>query len=114
MTSTAWRSDLPVIRKIPAVFREQDFKVTATLARPVRESGKTQSSMCRPATPRPNYAVAMDIGTTTVYGQLVDLVTGAVLAEHGEFNGQISYGEDVISRIMFAEKPGGLATSSRW
>jgi uncharacterized 2Fe-2S/4Fe-4S cluster protein (DUF4445 family) len=50
----------------------------------------------------------MDIGTTTIYGQVVDLVTGEVLAEAGEFNGQISYGEDVISRIMFAEKPGGL------
>jgi uncharacterized 2Fe-2S/4Fe-4S cluster protein (DUF4445 family) len=50
----------------------------------------------------------MDIGTTTIYGQVIDLITGDVLAEHGEFNGQISYGEDVISRIVFAEKPGGL------
>jgi uncharacterized 2Fe-2S/4Fe-4S cluster protein (DUF4445 family) len=50
----------------------------------------------------------MDIGTTTVYGQLIDLITGNVLAQFGEFNGQISYGEDVISRIVYAEKPGGL------
>jgi uncharacterized 2Fe-2S/4Fe-4S cluster protein (DUF4445 family) len=55
-----------------------------------------------------NYGVAMDIGTTTVYGQVVDLITGRVLAEAGQFNGQISYGEDVISRIMFAEKGDGL------
>ncbi len=103
--------ELPVIRKIPAVFREQDFKVTVTLARPVRSSGKTKIINVQAGdTTAQNYAVAMDIGTTTVYGQLVDLVSGKVLAEHGEFNGQISYGEDVISRIMFAEKPGGLAT----
>jgi uncharacterized 2Fe-2S/4Fe-4S cluster protein (DUF4445 family) len=51
----------------------------------------------------------MDIGTTTIYGQVIDLISGEVLAEHGEFNGQISYGEDVISRIVYAEKPGGLA-----
>ncbi|NNK00833.1 MAG: DUF4445 domain-containing protein, partial [Desulfatitalea sp.] len=51
---------------------------------------------------------AMDIGTTTIYGQLVDLISGQVLAEKGDFNGQISYGEDVISRIMYAEKGDGL------
>ena len=103
--------ELPVIRKIPTVFREQDFKVTVTLARPVRNSGKNQIINVQAGdTTAQNYAVAMDIGTTTVFGQLVDLVSGQALAEHGEFNGQISYGEDVISRIMFAEKPGGLAT----
>jgi uncharacterized 2Fe-2S/4Fe-4S cluster protein (DUF4445 family) len=50
----------------------------------------------------------MDIGTTTIYGQLINLITGDVLAQFGDFNAQISYGEDVISRIMYAEKPGGL------
>ncbi len=100
---------LPVIRKIPAVFREQDFKVTVTVARPVRPTGKNQIINVEPGdTTNQNYAVAMDIGTTTVYGQLVDLITGKVLAEAGKFNGQISYGEDVISRIVYAEKPEGL------
>ncbi|MCK5417554.1 MAG: DUF4445 domain-containing protein, partial [Desulfobacterales bacterium] len=55
-----------------------------------------------------SYAIAMDIGTTTIYGQVIDLISGDVLAEYGDFNGQISYGEDVISRIVYAEKPGGL------
>jgi uncharacterized 2Fe-2S/4Fe-4S cluster protein (DUF4445 family) len=101
--------ELPVIRKIPSAFREQDFKVTITLARPVRSSGKTQIINVQPGdTTAHNYAVAMDIGTTTIYGQMVDLVSGRVLAERGEFNAQISYGEDVITRIMAAEKPGGL------
>jgi uncharacterized 2Fe-2S/4Fe-4S cluster protein (DUF4445 family) len=50
----------------------------------------------------------MDVGTTTIYGQLLDLKTGEILAQHGDFNGQISYGEDVISRIIYAEKPEGL------
>lgn len=100
---------LPVIRKIPDTLRVQDFKVTATLARPVMESGKTEVINVQPGdTTAHNYAIAMDIGTTTVYGQLIDLKDGAVLAEQGEFNGQISYGEDVISRIMFAEKGDGL------
>ncbi|MEJ2037821.1 MAG: ASKHA domain-containing protein [Desulfosarcinaceae bacterium] len=101
---------LPVIRKIPGVFREQDFKVTVTLARPVRSSGKTQIINVEAGdTTASNYAIAMDIGTTTIYGQVVDLISGKVLAEEGRFNGQISYGEDVITRIVYAEKPDGLA-----
>jgi uncharacterized 2Fe-2S/4Fe-4S cluster protein (DUF4445 family) len=100
---------LPVIRKIPRVFREEDFKVTVTVARPVRETGKNQIINVEPGdTTAHNYAICMDIGTTTVYGQVLDLNTGAVLAEDGRFNGQISYGEDVITRIIYAEKSGGL------
>jgi uncharacterized 2Fe-2S/4Fe-4S cluster protein (DUF4445 family) len=100
---------LPVIRKIPDVLRQDGFRVTATLARPVMESGKTEIVNVQPGdTSERIYAIAMDIGTTTVYGQLIDLKTGEVLAEKGDFNGQISYGEDVISRIVFAEKAGGL------
>lgn len=101
---------LALIRKISQVIREDDFKVTATLVRPVRDVGKTRIINIQPGdTSEQNYAIAMDIGTTTVYGQVIDLISGEVLAEHGEFNGQISYGEDVISRIVYAEKPGGLA-----
>ncbi|MBU1571451.1 MAG: DUF4445 domain-containing protein, partial [Proteobacteria bacterium] len=101
--------ELPVIRKVPDVFRKEGFRVTATLARPVHEGRKTHIINIQPGdTTDRNYAIAMDIGTTTVYGQVIDLITGNVLAQHGEFNGQISYGEDVISRIVYAEKPGGL------
>jgi uncharacterized 2Fe-2S/4Fe-4S cluster protein (DUF4445 family) len=100
---------LSVIRKIPDAIREKDFEVTATLVRPVRDVGKTRLINVQPGdTTRRNYAIAMDIGTTTIYGQVIDLISGDVLAEYGDFNGQISYGEDVITRIVYAEKPGGL------
>tara|TARA_B100001971_G_scaffold213280_1_gene246140 strand:- start:72 stop:2024 length:1953 start_codon:yes stop_codon:yes gene_type:complete len=102
--------DLSVIRKIPDVLRKDGFRVTATLARPVREEGgRTRIINVQPGdTTDRNYAIAMDIGTTTIYGQLIDLKTGEALSQYGAFNGQISYGEDVISRILYAEKPGGL------
>ena len=100
---------LSVIRKMPDVIRQKDFEVTATLVRPVRDIGKTRLINVQPGdTTRRSYAIAMDIGTTTIYGQVIDLISGDVLAEHGDFNGQISYGEDIISRIVYAEKPGGL------
>jgi uncharacterized 2Fe-2S/4Fe-4S cluster protein (DUF4445 family) len=100
---------LSVIRKIPDAMREKDFDVTATLVRPVRDDGKTRLINVQPGdTTSRSYAIAMDIGTTTIYGQVIDLISGDVLAEHGDFNGQISYGEDVITRIAYAEKPGGM------
>jgi len=102
--------DLPVIRKMPDALRKEGFKVTATLARPVQEGRKTRVLNIQPGdTTDQNYAIAMDIGTTTIYGQLLDLKTGEVLSQYGDFNGQISYGEDVITRIVYAEKSGGLA-----
>ncbi|RLB97860.1 MAG: ferredoxin [Deltaproteobacteria bacterium] len=101
--------DLKLIRKVPDIIRQGDFKVTATIVRPVRKDGKTEIVNIEPFdTSDRNFAIAMDIGTTTIFGQALDLLTGEVLAEHGEFNSQISYGEDVISRIIFAEKDDGL------
>ncbi len=106
--------DLRVIRLIGAVLREGGFKVTVTMARPVREKGRTRLINVQPGdTTARNYAVAMDIGTTTIYGQLIDLVSGEALAEYGDFNSQISYGEDVISRMVFSEKGDGLEVLNR-
>jgi len=100
---------LPVIRKLPGVMRESDFQVTVTIIRPVRSDGKNLIINVQSGDKtNDNYAVALDIGTTTIYAQLINLSTGECLAEAGDFNGQISYGEDVITRIMYAEKAGGL------
>ncbi|MCF6247967.1 MAG: ASKHA domain-containing protein [Desulfobacula sp.] len=101
--------NLNLIQKIPEIIREGDFKVTATIIRPVRKDGKNRIVNIEPFdTSHRNFAIAVDIGTTTIYGQALDLHTGEVLGQHGEFNSQISYGEDVISRIIFAEKGDGL------
>lgn len=57
--------------------------------------------------PPPLWAAAIDIGTTTVTVWLVDLITGKVEAQAAQYNQQISRGEDVVSRIIFAGKNGG-------
>jgi uncharacterized 2Fe-2S/4Fe-4S cluster protein (DUF4445 family) len=102
--------DFSVIRKITDVIREQDFQTTATLARPVHEeSGRTSVMNIQAGdTTNRNFALALDVGTTTVYGQVLDLNSGEVLAEYGDFNQQMSYGEDIINRIVYAEKGNGL------
>jgi uncharacterized 2Fe-2S/4Fe-4S cluster protein (DUF4445 family) len=58
------------------------------------------------------FGLAIDIGTTTVTVFLVDLNSGEVKNSASEYNGQIARGEDVISRIVFAGKEGGLQTLS--
>ncbi|MDD4870520.1 MAG: ASKHA domain-containing protein [Kiritimatiellae bacterium] len=45
------------------------------------------------------YGVAFDVGTTTIVGTLVDLVSGADMAVASMVNPQTSYGDDVVSRI---------------
>ncbi len=101
--------DLPVIRKIPDIFREDNFNITVTLARPVQIGRKTHIINIQPEDlTGKNYAIALDIGTTTIYGRLIDVNTGNIMARYGDFNRQISYGEDVIARLVYAEKPEGL------
>ena len=100
---------LSILRRIRNVLREDDFRITATLSRPVNKKSKTYLTNIQPGNwTQRNFGLAFDIGTTTVYGLLVDLGTGKVLARAGDYNGQIGYGEDVISRIIVAEKEDGL------
>ena len=98
-----------LLQELPFVMRKADWEVTAILLRGKRaeepdriiavEAGDTKDAL---------YGLAVDIGTTTVCGVLINLNTGEVVAESSEYNGQIQYGEDVISRIMYSQRPGGL------
>ena len=54
--------------------------------------------------------VAIDIGTTTVALLLVDLDTGAILARGADFNAQIHYGEDVITRMNLCVQNPAMVT----
>jgi uncharacterized 2Fe-2S/4Fe-4S cluster protein (DUF4445 family) len=57
-----------------------------------------------------NLGLALDVGTTTVVGHLVDLRSGKTLEAAAKYNSQIKYGADVINRINFARQPGGAET----
>ncbi|MBN1556042.1 MAG: DUF4445 domain-containing protein [Phycisphaerae bacterium] len=51
---------------------------------------------------RENFAVAFDIGTTTLVGELLELPSGRERAVHAGINPQVSFGDDVVSRIGHA------------
>ncbi len=59
--------------------------------------------------PRDGYGVAIDLGTTTIAAQLLDLRTGNVLAVRTALNAQAQHGADIMSRIEFALRDGGQA-----
>lgn len=50
--------------------------------------------------PRQGYGVAVDLGTTTIVAQLIDLSTARVLAVETLLNPQLKFGADLISRIQ--------------
>ena len=87
------RPDLHAVRRLPRVLREADFKVTAVVVDEALidvEPGDTTER---------RFAVAYDLGTTTVVATLLDLSTGTPVAVHSMLNKQQPFGGDVITRI---------------
>ena len=85
--------DLHVLRLLPKVLREADFKVTAVVVDDVLidvEPGDTSEQ---------RYAIAFDLGTTTVVATLLDLTLGTPVAVASRLNKQQPFGGDVITRI---------------
>lgn len=94
---------LPVLRELPRVLRSSGWRVSAMVARMnggrligVRSADRT----CM------DYGLAVDIGTTTVVAELVDLRTGRTVAHASDYNRQLVVGEDVLARIQYAEEKG--------
>ncbi len=88
-----------------------DFHVQQILSQKLRDlnwnvraalRGNEIIALSRPGTPW--LGLAVDIGTTKIAGYLLDMESGKTLAAKGIMNPQISYGEDVISRIAAASK----------
>ncbi|HAM70494.1 MAG TPA: hypothetical protein DCM86_02505 [Verrucomicrobiales bacterium] len=65
-----------------------------------------------PFEPQEGIGAAVDLGTTTLVAQLVDLTTGQVLATRSALNEQARYGGDIMSRIGFAMRDGSGALTS--
>jgi uncharacterized 2Fe-2S/4Fe-4S cluster protein (DUF4445 family) len=85
--------DLHVLQRLPTVLRAADFKVTAVVVDEALvdvEPGDTTGTQ---------YAIAFDLGTTTVVATLLDVATGTPVAVASMLNRQQPFGGDVITRI---------------
>lgn len=56
---------------------------------------------------RSGTGAAVDIGTTTIAVQWLDLATGAPVGEDCRLNPQVQFGSDVVSRLQYAAAHGG-------
>jgi uncharacterized 2Fe-2S/4Fe-4S cluster protein (DUF4445 family) len=105
---------LAQIRSIAEILRARDWKTTVIVEQEGDQSNGARNGRFITAIPglvpddAPLLGAAVDIGTTTVTVWLVDLLTGRVLSQTAEYNDQIARGEDVISRIIYSQKAGGL------
>lgn len=93
---TGLQIDLPVLRRLQVALRQGNWAVTVTLWHD-REVIDVQ-----PGYKEGVYGLAVDIGSTTVVGHLCDLRTGEVLATETVMNPQVTYGEDLMSRVSYA------------
>ncbi len=89
--------DYEALKKMPDVFREADWKVTVSIWND-REIIDVEAGF----SVEDSYGLAIDIGTTTVVGYLTNLRDGKVVAVDSMMNPQVSFGEDVMSRITYA------------
>jgi uncharacterized 2Fe-2S/4Fe-4S cluster protein (DUF4445 family) len=89
--------DLPVLRTLQDTQREGKWGVTVSIWDD-REVVRVQPGYAEGA-----FGLAVDIGTTTVAAHLCDLRTGTVLATESMMNPQVTFGEDILSRISYVQ-----------
>lgn len=95
---------LPVIRQLAEAVRKDNWNVTASL---IQRKCADEILEVRPGTPsNPALGLAIDVGTTTIVVYLVDMNDGTVLGAASGHNRQAACGDDVINRIVCAEKDG--------
>ena len=93
---------LNVLRELPDIVEHNRYQVTVIIY------GDEEVLSIEPGeTSNKSFGIAIDVGTTTLVVELVDLNTGQTLDALTAKNDQIQYGSDVMSRIGFAVKDSG-------
>lgn len=90
------RIDLHALRRLGPALEQGKGRVTAVVW------GGVEVIEVRPGFAEGLYGLAVDVGSTTVAGHLCDLSTGAILATEALMNPQVSFGEDLMSRVSYA------------
>lgn len=91
-----WWAHPDVLHQLPGIAREGSWRFTAFVRGTEVVGFERERERALGA--------AFDLGTTKIAGYLVDLESGEELATAGAPNPQLSYGEDLISRLVSARK----------
>jgi uncharacterized 2Fe-2S/4Fe-4S cluster protein (DUF4445 family) len=91
-----------ILQGLSKVLRLTNYQVSVTIG---WRSGTMEVIEVEPSKlSKTNFAVAVDLGTTTVVAHLVDLVNAKTIDTEATYNSQINFGEDYIRRIIYAEE----------
>ncbi len=88
--------DYLALRALQETVRKGDWKVTVSVWM------GNEVIAVHPQKVDQSYGLAVDVGTTTVAGYLCELSSGKLLATESMMNPQVTFGEDVMSRITYA------------
>ncbi len=106
------RAELPLLRGLARDLRMANWKVNVALEMRDWVYGTYLPPRVLRVYPsafgQRGMGLAVDVGTTSVVAYLVDFETGRVVDSASAYNKQIACGEDVISRIIYAKRKGGL------
>ncbi|MBN1974850.1 MAG: DUF4445 domain-containing protein [Sedimentisphaerales bacterium] len=100
--ATEIRAGLEILQNLSGLLQSSGYKVAVTTGK----SGDALEIISIESGNNCNtgYAAAVDVGTTTVVAYLVDLTDGSTIDTEAAYNSQISFGEDYIRRIIYAEE----------
>jgi uncharacterized 2Fe-2S/4Fe-4S cluster protein (DUF4445 family) len=91
-----------LLQKLSRLLQSCDYKATVTVG---RRGETTEVIEVEPGNHcERNFAIAVDLGTTTVVAHLVDLTKATTIDTEATYNSQINFGEDYIRRIIYAEE----------
>jgi uncharacterized 2Fe-2S/4Fe-4S cluster protein (DUF4445 family) len=88
--------DITALRRLSAALKTGKHKVTVTIW------NEREVLDVRPGYHEGLYGLAVDVGSTTVAAHLCNLQTGEVLTTASMMNPQVTYGEDLMSRVSYS------------
>jgi len=99
------------LKSLPFLLRQSKWEVTATLF--LKGNINFVTNLIAGKKAFGPFALVVDVGTTTLIVELVELSSGSVWGRESRYNPQIAYGEDVISRMVYGKKESGLKKLQR-
>ena len=93
--------DLGLLRKLDPLCSRAGWEITRSLA----WDGECFHGVNAEAgnTAHCHYGIALDLGSTTVAGELINCDTGDVIARESAYSRQIAYGDDILTRIFYCK-----------
>ncbi|NMC04271.1 MAG: DUF4445 domain-containing protein [Candidatus Lokiarchaeota archaeon] len=98
-----------LVKGIPDIVRQANGCVTAFFHRSMNEKPPCLFDLAPGDKTKAVYGLAVDIGTTTIVGYLINLITGEQVAISAMLNPQVAIGEDVVSRISYVSRNGAVS-----